>query len=50
MSTVTTTRPIAKGVVIGSTGEGSALKPKETTTNQDRGKNVLVEKSKEERN
>lgn len=46
---VTTTRLVTKGIVIGTTGEGSSSKPILTTTNQDREKGIVVEKSKEER-
>lgn len=49
VSTGTTTRKILKGIVIGTTGEGSASKPKETPRNQDMGKKVIIEISKEER-
>ena len=42
-STVVTTRPITKGIVIGSSGEGgSQSKPKETLVIQDRGNKILI--------
>ncbi|CAI9286231.1 unnamed protein product [Lactuca saligna] len=50
IATATTTRPITKGIAIGTTGEGSSSKPIPTITNQDRGKCIIMEKSKEERN
>ncbi|CAI9278999.1 unnamed protein product [Lactuca saligna] len=42
-------KQVLKVMVIESVGEGSASKPKEIPTIQDRGKKVVVEKSKKER-
>lgn len=49
LSTVTNTRQVLKGIVIGSNGEGSASKLKEILRIQDRGKKVVVEKKKKRR-